>query len=307
MAFVIRALSWLSQHATRVMAGSICLGLLLPPLAAFFAPYLTLSVIWLLTFSVARTPPGDLVHHFRHPGQAISILVWIYIALSLVGVFALPFAPDEIRDEIALNLSAPPLVATAAVAYMLRGDGAMALFITFITSVLSPLLMPMTASLLYDVTLPIDRMTMTLRLAMIVGSAFIAGSMIRRLLGENLANQHKDVLSGLTVVGLMIFGFAVMDGVLAFLVSHPDFAIKTLLSLIILNAGLQLLTYVACRWLDDSVRIAAMLLAGNRNVGLILAGMGASASIEMISYVGLAQLPIFMLPMIQAWIFRKRL
>jgi BASS family bile acid:Na+ symporter len=43
--------------------------------------------------------------------------------------------------------------------------------------------------------------------------------------------------------------------------------------------------------------LAAALLSGNRNIGLLLAALGAAADFDVVLYLALGQIPVFLTPL----------
>jgi hypothetical protein len=81
------ALGRIGRHGTWIVAGSVFVGLLVPPLAAALKPYLGAVIVGMLTLAFLRVDPAQLRAHWVQPKLIAASTVWLMlIAPALLGV-----------------------------------------------------------------------------------------------------------------------------------------------------------------------------------------------------------------------------
>jgi len=99
-------------------------------------------------------------------------------------------------------------------------------------------------------------------------------------------------------VALCIFAFAAMDGVSVRILADPPFALGVLaltIALTFIVVGLSALVFAGS---GRERAIAIGLVACNRNMGVIMAAVGAALPAVAWFYFGIAQIPIFLTPIV---------
>ncbi len=94
---------------------------------------------------------------------------------------------------------------------------------------------------------------------------------------------------------MLVFAIAIMDGVTLRLMAEPLFVIALLAISCAVSAVLQAVTAVGFLWLGRRAAFTVGFLAGNRNMGLLLAVLPAGLHPDIALYFALAQFPIYML------------
>ena len=100
------------------------------------------------------------------------------------------------------------------------------------------------------------------------------------------------------MIALFIFAIAAMEGVPRHVMANPSLALELIVLTFVLTfamIGLSVLVF----WrsgLDRGLEIG--LLAGFRNIGLVMAAIGASLPDLAWFYFALVQFPIYLLPMV---------
>ena len=117
--------------------------------------------------------------------------------------------------------------------------------------------------------------------------------------------RHTIHIDGLMVVGLMIIGIAIMDGVTAYFFAQPILVLITIFAAFIANAGLQIIGFTAFSPAGRQLAFTAGHMCGNRNMALILAVLADRAPLEIVIFFALAQLPMYMLPIAANRIYRQ--
>jgi BASS family bile acid:Na+ symporter len=298
---VLRALAFLGRHATTCMALGVLAGIALPDVAARLKPLLVPTLLIPLTLALLRLDWTTIpAYRARLPLLAAlvagllagtPILVWLATApLAQLGL------PDGLRAALVLMGASSPIVSSVALALILRADAALAAVGVLATTALVPLTLPVMAAMLLGVTVSIDLPTFVLRLAGLVGAAFVAAWLVRRLMGADRIARSATLLDGLTVINLVIFAIAIMDGVDAFARERPGYVATAVAAAFASNLLLQGAGYGLARHLPRPERLTVALMAGNRNMGLVLVALQGQAAFEVTAFFAIAQVPMYVLP-----------
>jgi BASS family bile acid:Na+ symporter len=107
--------------------------------------------------------------------------------------------------------------------------------------------------------------------------------------------QHGRI-DGLSVIAMSMFAVAAMDGVANHFRANPLLVIELTALAFALALGLIAITALVFRRVGRARAFAIGLIAGNRNIGLMLVATGFAASDIAWLYFALAQFPIYLLP-----------
>jgi len=294
------ALAWLGRQGTRALAVSIFIGLAVPSLAAYVKPHLAETVFVLLLFSYLRTDPSAFGRVVKAPRLAILAAVWIMVAVPLL--FGTVYAVTGLRESqpalytiMILQLAIAPITSSAAFAALMGLDVALSLFALIICNALSPVT-TVAFSYLFLGTSLISPLELGGKLLFFFAASGAVAWGIRRLAGQRWIEQQKEAIDGLNVIGVFVFAIAAMDGVPRHVMADPLFALGLLALIITLTLaliGMSALVF-ARAGLDQGLVIG--LLAGFRNLGVVMAALGTSLPELAWFYFALAQFPIYLFP-----------
>jgi hypothetical protein len=294
------ALSRLGRHGTLILAGSIFVGLALPALATAFKPYIGAAIVFMLTLAFLRVDPAELRRHWTRPGLTAAAVVWCMLVVpAVLCTLALALGVGHrmpgLFFMLVLQLSAPGLISSPAVAALLGLDVAL----TLATLLLGAAIVPLTAGLFthffigHALGSPIG---FALKLfAIIVGCASTA-TVIRRLAGNAFIETQRERIDGLSVLAMTLFAIAAMDGVAGHIRSNPLLVAGLLTLGFVLALGQIAVTAVVFRSVGRARALAIGLIAASRNMGLMLTATGFGVPDMAWLYFALAQFPIYLLP-----------
>lgn len=306
----MRALSFIGRHATKFMAGGVALGLLAPPLAAFAQPLLIPTLMIPLTLALLRLDWRAIFAYRQRAWLVAALLVWLLVASPvLVWLATLPLVgwglPAPLQYALVLMAASSPIVSSVPVALILGLDATFAVVGVLLATALVPLLLPPMALALIGFQLDLSIPEFMGRLALLVGGAFVAAAFIRRIVpAARLASAH-ELLDGLTVINLVIFAIAIMDGVTAFALARPGYAAVATLAAFAFNVLLQAAAFLVFRGLGRRLALTAGLLAGNCNMGLILVALQGRADFDVLVFFALGQIPMYVLPALLESTYRR--
>src|SRR5260221_834630 len=138
------ALTFFGRHGTLVAAASIFVGLAVPGLAAIWKPYLGEAIVVMLTLAFLRVDPKDLSFHLKQPGVVAAATVWAMLVVpGVLGVVFLAFGLDQrmpgLYFMLVLQMSAPGLMSSPALAALLGLDVALTLASLIVSTAITPL------------------------------------------------------------------------------------------------------------------------------------------------------------------------
>ena len=295
------ALSLAGRHGTLVAAASVFVGLAIPALAAACKPYLGEAIVVMLTLAFLRVDPNELFHHFTRPGLVALATLWAMLLVpTVLGIGFLAFGLDQsmpgLYFMLVLQMSAPGLMSSPALAALLGLDVAL----TLATLIVSTAITPLTASLFTHVflgTALASPFGFGLRLFLIITGCALAAAIIRHVAGPTFIAAQRERIDGLSVIAMFMFAVAAMDGVADHFRSNPLLVIELTALAFALALGLIAVTALVFLRAGRARAFVIGLIAGNRNIGLMLAAASGFAVPDVAwLYFALAQFPIYLLP-----------
>jgi len=294
------ALSLVGRHGTLVAAASIFVGLAVPGLAALCKPYLGEAIVVMLTLAFLRVDPGELLRHFTRPGLIAAATVWAMLVVPVIlGLVFMAFGVNQsmpgLYFMLVLQMSAPGLMSSPALAALLGLDVAL----TLATLIVSTAITPLTASLFTHAflgTALASPLGFGLRLFLIIAGCAGAGAVIRFVTGRPFIEAQRERIDGLSVLAMFMFAVAAMDGVADQFRANPLLVIELTALAFALALGMIALTALVFLRIGRARAFAIGLIVGNRNIGLMLAATSFAVPDIAWLYFAVAQFPIYLLP-----------
>ena len=294
------ALAAIGRHGTLLVAGSVFVGLFVPEVAAAFKPYLGETIFIMLCLAFLRVDAAELRRHWSRPGLILAATFWVMLvaptlSAGLLVLFGVDQRAPGLFFILVLQMAAPGLMSSPALAALMGLDVALTLGALIVTMAVAPF----TASAFSNVflgTALASPLSFGLKLLfMIVGSAAVAAA-IRKLAGRQWVEAQRERIDGLSVLAMFLFAVAAMDGVADRFRADPlQVAALTALAFA-LSLGLTAITTLVFLRAGRTRALAIGLLAGNRNIGLMMAATGFMVPDVAWLYFALAQFPIYLLP-----------
>ncbi len=294
-----RALAPIGRHATLLLAGGVFSGLLLQDLAAALRPMLLPSIGTLLYLSVLRLDWQRVFAYARRPVVTGLATTWQLVVSPVLvwGVATGIGLPPALITALVLNAAGSPVFSSTAFARLLGLDVELTVVVLAVTTVLLPItLAPLALGLLARET-AIDPAGYAVRVGLFLVLPLAAAWATRRLAGERRIDSLDEPLQGLTVIVLLIFAIAVMDGVTPRIVSESDTVLLFLAGAFAVNLGFQAVTSLLFRPMGLRPALSLGLVSGNRNMALVFAVSGATEP-DLLLYLAVAQIPIYLSPLL---------
>jgi BASS family bile acid:Na+ symporter len=298
-------LAWLGRYGTQGFALSIFLGLALPQFSAAARPVLPVTIFCFTTVVFMRLDIGITLGLLRRPGKLILTCLWLIAGpVLLIGGALLIVGRDAIDPGILLGLaimaSAPPIMSSPAVAILYGFEPSLLIASVISTTVIAPLVAPVLVEFLAGAAVPLDRGALMLRLLLFIGGGMATAAILRTWLGIARIRAMKANLDGFGVLMYFIFAIAAMDGVTHAAMTNPGQVLFVLACVFGISAAGILLTWLVLRPWRASERFMLGYGTGQRNMGLLVAALGAGVPPSTFLFFALAQFPIYLLP----WLLR---
>jgi BASS family bile acid:Na+ symporter len=306
MATFAAALAFIGRHGTIAVALSIVLGLLLPGLAALFKPVLGEAVVALLVLSFLRVNPVALGALARRPLIVLGATAWLMLLLPAVfaGLFTalgLKATMPELYFILILQSCSPALMSAPAMAALMGLDVALTLACLLGSMVAVPFVAALVTHIFLGAALiaPFD---FGVRLFALIAGSAAAAAVIRWWFGGTAIEARYELLDGFSVIAMFIFAMAAMDGVTAHALADPRLVAALTALTFALTIGTIVVTTLVFLAAGRERAFAIGILTGNRNMGVMLAATGFAVPPTGWLYFGLAQFPIYLLPVVLKWL-----
>jgi len=303
-------LAWLGRCGTTAVAVSILLGILLPPLGALVRPFFPETVFLLLCLAFLRVDPGALRAQFARPRLLIAAAVWIMLIVPvLVGLclnaLDLFDRSPGLLLALMLNVVAPPIFASPALAVLMGLNAAVTLALLLTCVAATPFLSPALVAVFVGPAVTFSPLALGLRLVLMLAGAACVGIAIRAIAGKPWVERQAERIDGLNVVVLFLFAVALMGDVAENMIAHPLFVLGLLALATAVAFGLSGLTMLIFARAGLRTALPLAHSAGSRNTGLMLAAAAGAVPELVWLYVALLQIPIYALPLIIKPLLRR--
>lgn len=297
---------FLVRHSRWFLFLSVFAGLVLPDLAQALRPLLPPSVAVLLILAMLRMDWAAVMGTFRRPGRVVLVLAWVLVGAPVVMAVAVSTLGVPSGLSAALILmggvgadhvlsGAGDAIGAGGIAGACRGGGGNAAY-TFVRALRGRFSRASAVGYCgVGTDVAVGRLV-----AVSVGGAIL----IRRLLGRSRLERHGQVVDAGSVVFLVLFAIAIMDGVTAELLAHPGRTVLIILGSFAANLGLQVFGATLFWWLGRRSALTVGLVSGNCNMALLLAVLPSSVHPDVPLYFALGQFPIYILPAVLTPVYR---
>ncbi len=304
-----RLLAWTGRHAAWLLFAGVIAGLAVPPLAALLWPAVLPVTFLLFVVSLLRMDMGLALRHARRPLRAGVIVAALMVGAPLVLALALRLLslPETLARSIVLMATTSPVLASPAFALLLGLEAELALVVVLACTTVVPLVMPVLAVALLGLEIEISPWALMGRLAAFVGAGFAVAGLLRWTIGPPRLKTAAPMLDTFNVVLLVIFAAGVMNGVTERFLSDPGIVLLFAAAAFLTNGVLQAVGALLFSPVGRDTALTVGLMFGYRNMALPLAVLADAAPAGFALYVAMAQLPMYMLPVLTVRLYRRLL
>lgn len=303
------AVAFLGRHGTVVVALTIFVAIAFPGFTAPFKPALGEAVVAMLVLSFLRVSPAALGALARRPRVVLLASVWLMLLLpiALAGLFTVIGINRTMPDLyfiLILQSCSPALMSAPAMAALMGLDVALTLACMLGSMAVVPLVAGVGTHVFLGQSV-IEPLSFSLKLFALIGGSAAAGAVIRRVAGGKTIEANYEFLDGLSVAAMFIFVMAAMDGVTANALEQPALVAALTALVFALSIGTMFITTLLFLPAGRERAFAIGILTGNRNMGVMLTATGFAVPPIAWLYFGLAQFPIYLLPVVLRWLARR--
>lgn len=195
-----------------VIAGA-AISVITPSTFAGWAPYVTI-MLQVIMFGMGLTLTlGDFSYVFKRPLPILIGVIAQYVIMPLLGlgITILLQLPPELAAGVILVGCAPGGTSSNVVTFLAKGDTALSVTMTSISTLLAPILTPLLTLWLAGAYMPVNASSMALSIVKIVLVPIIAGLVIRLLLPKVVA-AVEPILPWISVLGITGVVISVIPG-----------------------------------------------------------------------------------------------
>ncbi|MBR1217827.1 hypothetical protein JQ557_07495 [Bradyrhizobium sp. U87765 SZCCT0131] len=298
----MRILAWLGRHATAALALGVFVGLLIPPLAELLRGGLTVLVFLFTAVSLLKIDGATFAPVRSRPGLPCAIIVWCLVVVPLLagGALRLLALPEGLSQAIVIWASSPPMTAAIVFAVLLGLDVPLATGVALISIFVVPLIGPALCLMLAGLPIGIDAPVLIARVGVFIGLAAGAAYVVRRLAGGERLQRHADALNGLIIVTLIAYAAALTAGLGDAFAARPGRILAFVAAGFVSNVAVQIVTAFAFLKFGATRSATAAMLAGNRNMSILCAGLGAAITPDIMLFFAVSHVAVYTLP----WLLR---
>lgn len=282
---------------------SIFLGLALPQFAAAARPLLAFTIFVFVMLTFARAEASEVKSLLRSPRPLVIACIWLVLApAAIMAIILAGIGRSNLDPGLVLGLAvlagAPPIMSSPAIAMMLGIEPTLLLSSVLVTTAASPLLSPLIVEWVAGAAVPLDLSVLIQRLMLLIGGAVIGAAVLRKIMGIEQIRFHKSALDGIGVLMYFLFAIAAMDGVMDAAIADPLKVVQFLGFAFLMSALGFVTAWLVLRPLTGADRFVIGYATSQRNMGLIMAALGAASPKTTFLFFALAQFPIYLLPQI---------
>ena len=291
-------LDFIGRHASKILPLGVLIGLFVPYLAESFQPLLIPALFVPLTLSLVRIETPKLRKSYIRWRLLAFLSVWILL-LRPVGVWLvmqLTNLPETIVKAVIVTAAAPPVTACAAIAIYLGLDAAIVVVVTIVTMLLVPLTLPPMVYYCVDLQIKAELWQVSMRLALFIACAFLVAVLIKKWLGKTCVHRSAANMDGVSVIFIGIFIIGVMHGVTATFMQQPWYVFQAFWVSTLLVLFLYIIATLIFWRLGPSTAMAIGLVSGNCNMGLMYLILMDQATLDVLIFFAIGQIPMYFLP-----------
>jgi bile acid:Na+ symporter, BASS family len=298
-----KLLAWIGRYGTEGFALSIFVGLALPQFAAAARPLLAVTIFVFVMLTFARADAGAVKALLKAPRRLIIACFWLILApaLAITGILSV-VGRQSLDPGLVLGLAvmgaAPPIMSGPAVAMLLGLNPTLIIAAVMASTLAAPLFSPVLINLIAGVAVPLDLGILMQRLLLLIGGAVVGAFILRKTMGTERIAANKETFDGIGVLMYFLFAIAAMDGVMAAALTNTFQTFQFLGVAYLLSFLGFAAAWLALIRLPEAERFVLGYGTLQRNMGLLIAALGAATPKTTFLYFALAQFPIYTMPLI---------
>lgn len=307
MTHFLKLLGRIGHYGTWLMPLGVIIGLLFPDLTILTKPFAEATVILMLTVSIFRLDPAEILIAFTNIRLLLCGTFFILIIIPLLIFLATKLIniPIELKAILVAWGSCPPLVSMPGLALLIGLNGTAALLILLLSTLAFTLTLPILFALLIDNNINIDPISISAKLIIIVCLCTFGAQVLRKFLGKPVAKRLDPAAGGLIVILMAFFAVTIMGGIHHVWPTNPSRVLTFFLAATLVCILSQLVcAMVFCKF-DRSTSGTIALASGSRNLALLLPVASGPFYENLWLFLAVIQIPVYFIPMISKPLYRN--
>ena len=268
-------LRWAGQNGALVVIAGVVIGLCIPTLSELARPYLAVA-IFIFTFGSflkfdAKSIGGEVANVKRN----ILMVLWATFGVPAIifAIILIARPGPELAQGLLFWALVPASPACVAFAAILKLNIPIALLATVLGTAASPFYIPALALLLGGYHLDIDPIATCIELVLLVGGAFLA-SIVAKRLASAFIRENPEAMTGIAVLAMFLAGMGSMRGMQAHLAAQPETSLAFVLLAYALLFGAELCGAALFWRYGGTAALTAGLISGTRTITLAWVVLG---------------------------------
>ena len=268
-------LRWAGRNGALIVIAGVLLGLGVPLLAELARPYLAVAIFAFTFGSFLKVDAKSLGAEISNVKRNALMILWATLGVPLVIMAFIVIAKpgEELTQGLLFWALVPASPACVAFAAILRLNVTIALLATVVGTALAPFYIPALAALFAGYRLDIDPWRTCLQLTLLIGGAFLASAVAKRLAGAFI-RENPEAMTGIAVLAMFLAGMGSMRGMQAHLLAQPTTSLGFVALAYLLLFGAELVgTFLFWRY-GGAAALTAGLISGTRTITLAWVVLG---------------------------------
>ena len=300
------ALRVIAAHGKLALVVGLMAGLFLPGLAQVIRPFIPHLIAALLMVTAARVGWRDASGGLRGVAATLVLVVVYQVAMPLavavpaavLGVTGVPLVM-----AVCLLLAAPSVTGAPNFAILLGQDPAPAMRLLILGTLVFPVTVLPVLWLLPQVSGFGDLAGASARFAVLIGGAAMAGFVLREVCFARLGDDGRAALDGVAAVLLAVVVVGLMSAIGPALAADPWRLAGWAVVAVAVNFGLQVGAALVMG--QGRATPARAIVAGNRNIALMLLALPEEITTPLLIFIGCYQIPMYLTPVVMRDFYRR--
>lgn len=258
-------MDFFKRHTWSVILMGVIISFILPVLGILVSPFLHPLFMMLMFLSTLSINFSHVISDLKHPRKIILLLVLIHLISPLIVFATRSLFSQELYVGLIIATSVPSGISAIFLTHIFKGDTTQALITTTLSSVLSPLFVPLSIRLFAGSSVDVDTFGLIATSTKLIIIPFIFAQCISRTSLQRPLSKHRDSVN---VVLLFLIIIAILSPVRSYLTESIllTLALSTFVAtLIVVNFALG---FSLGKTLPE--KIAGGLNAGFKNFALAM-------------------------------------
>ncbi len=268
----MRVSEFIEEHFWVFLLLGMALGFLIPATLRPLTDYLIPLLMAVLCITFLRIDITDLAVQARRPGLLLYVLIVNLVIIPLVCFVLTRGMELDLRIGLVLLAALPSGTAAPALTEIIRGRTSLALMMTVLSTLITPVSIPLILYGLFGATVGLRYLDLFFQLLLFIVIPLGLAQGLRRL-SPVLVERGRGLFGPLMVALIMLIAMAVIAREAPYIRTHLSEMAFTIAILFALFALLQLAGYFTAFWLPQEERIALSIskMAMNNVLGVVIA------------------------------------